>query len=365
MRKYILPILFALLCTALQPLRADGPVRNVLLTMGYNEVLNFGEYTSNLKLNGGKYACIVRDTVLDKKTFIWNGIRAIESDDWLQIDYVDLQDFEKCIYSYGVGDGVYLIVEGEEYGPYGGVEYNNPTYKVWWSNTVNPTFRHHNYFMFYVMGNWFVHDYDGQTYKRDVGRFEFTSPSKNHTARLSADRRLLTIDGVNYVMPIPADMDTEDPPRHYFYLFDNGECYCEFWYIKVNGLNNDYDYFSRAYYVTKNEVREIDLKSEYFDWETLRITTRLSKEYKGEPFRKEWVYKEASKEWIISFEKTLHDKSGRHMFSAHWNYDYVLIDGKRYGSSYPLEAFYDERTDTFVWIAVEGRQLVLYYYKCY
>lgn len=60
---------------------------------------------------------------------------------------------------------------------------------------------------------------------------------------------------------------------------------------------------------------------------------------------------------------SLQDKSKKHQFICNYEYDYVMIDGNRYGNSVPVKAFYDEESDSFVWACVEGRNLVLYSYS--
>ena len=52
-----------------------------------------------------------------------------------------------------------------------------------------------------------------------------------------------------------------------------------------------------------------------------------------------------------------------HSFFSAYEYEYVVIDGKRYGKSPALYAGYDKGKNVFVWNAIEGKDLVLYEYK--
>ncbi|MDR1272992.1 MAG: hypothetical protein LBK12_00430 [Odoribacteraceae bacterium] len=52
-----------------------------------------------------------------------------------------------------------------------------------------------------------------------------------------------------------------------------------------------------------------------------------------------------------------------HSLYSSYEYEYVVVDGKRHGHSPALYAWYDKTKNAFVWNAVEGRELVLYEYK--
>ncbi len=52
-----------------------------------------------------------------------------------------------------------------------------------------------------------------------------------------------------------------------------------------------------------------------------------------------------------------------HSFEFSWEIDHVIIDGKKYGRTSALHGWYDAVKNTFIWNAVEGKQLVLYEYK--
>ena len=56
------------------------------------------------------------------------------------------------------------------------------------------------------------------------------------------------------------------------------------------------------------------------------------------------------------------DNNG-HNFYSNCEYNYVVIDGERFGNSAALQARYDEAKNAFVWLSLEGQELVVYEYR--
>jgi hypothetical protein len=54
---------------------------------------------------------------------------------------------------------------------------------------------------------------------------------------------------------------------------------------------------------------------------------------------------------------------GKHSFSSSYEYEYVVIDGRPYGQSPAIGAWYDESKNAFIRSAVENRELAVYEYK--
>jgi len=52
-----------------------------------------------------------------------------------------------------------------------------------------------------------------------------------------------------------------------------------------------------------------------------------------------------------------------HSFSCSLEYNQVVINGKRFGISLALNAWYDKDKNAFIWNAIEGQELVVYEYK--
>jgi hypothetical protein len=53
----------------------------------------------------------------------------------------------------------------------------------------------------------------------------------------------------------------------------------------------------------------------------------------------------------------------KHSFHSVYKYEYIVIDGERYGRSPALYALYDKEKNAFIWNSVEGKELVVYEYK--
>lgn len=52
-----------------------------------------------------------------------------------------------------------------------------------------------------------------------------------------------------------------------------------------------------------------------------------------------------------------------HNFYSKCEYNYVVIDGERIGNSAALQAHYDEVKNAFIWLSLEGQELVVYEYR--
>lgn len=63
---------------------------------------------------------------------------------------------------------------------------------------------------------------------------------------------------------------------------------------------------------------------------------------------------------VESEDKSL-DVDG-HNFYSNYSYDYVIIDGQRFGKAAPFEYRYDKEKNAFVWYSIEGRELAVYEY---
>jgi hypothetical protein len=59
----------------------------------------------------------------------------------------------------------------------------------------------------------------------------------------------------------------------------------------------------------------------------------------------------------------IYSADGKHSFHSSYEYKYIVIDGKRYGASSALDAWYDKDKNAFIWNVVEGKKLVVYDYK--
>lgn len=132
-------------------------------------------------------------------------------------------------------------------------------------------------------------------------------------------------------------------------MFDDGTCF----YEQSCQMNpqNEYDTETFQFFISPTAIKQLTAGKEYYDFDKHQVL----------PYKKDADYS-GSIDYMLwySYNLTLQDKSKRHLFVANWKYDYVLIDGKKYGKHCPIYAFYDEDTNAFAWTTIEGNEIVLY-----
>lgn len=333
----------------------SAPIKKVLLTLKPNEEILWGEYMSNVKLSGYKFICILNNKVSNKQTLVWNGERKVIAD-WINISYVDVNDYSKCIFIYKKGGMQYLQFEKETFGPYESV-WINDCYPMMASSfrCSNPIYINRCEFYFEQMGEKYIHDNDGTIYKKTDGKYDFVSPDRNHHAKLTKDKRVIVIDGTKYVLPIPVDGEVgEDLPD--VCLFNDGSCYFTQWCREGN-------WTKLCYYITPSELFVIDTKNDYLDLDTHTIKPKSMLPEYCAPFGKIPMGYDKVKGNYLRYEFSLQDKSKKHFFNAKWDYNYVLVDGIKYGRHCPIDAFYDEDSNSFGWTVIENNQIMLYTLK--
>ena len=348
------------------------PSRKVLLTLNPHEEIYWGEYLSNFRISGLNFLCILTNSETKKLTLVWNGERKLIADD-INVSYVDVDDFSNCIYTYKKGEKEYLQLEKETFGPYDEV-WIRDCYPMIDSdcNIPRAAYINRREFAFRQMGEYYVHDNDGTIYKWSEGKYEFVSPNGVHHAKLAKDKRIMTIDDINYVLPIPVDGELVNYSDSDFFLypsdnnstevclFDDGTCY----FSQICSFPNDgRTSKTLCYYITPSKLEIVDTKKDYFDLDSHSIKSKSALTPYCEPFRRDIDWNENTNEYYIAYEFIIQDKTKKHVLTAKWNYDYVLIDGKKYGNQCPIEAFYDEGSDSFCWVVVEKNQIVLYTMK--
>lgn len=331
--------------------QGNKPMRKVLFVMNEREVLHYDEFIGSNRLQNGKWACFVRDTLNDRITFVWNGVR---KDDAGEFVYVDLNDYNQCVQLFYTYDKSYIKTPQGVFGPY---------------HYVSSSMQNDNRFDFESNkfefrkepnGETYVHDQDGFVYKLSEGRREFRSPNGKHWAELSSDGYQLTIDGRNYNIPMPwgSQLDRRFPTK--LFLFDDGTCYYE---VDMRKENTSLE---MSLYIADGDVRVLQ-DYENFDFMAHKVRT------KGTMVRRSPSFWETAE---TSFTQTnnlgqeenwygfrLKDRTGNHLFVSSWNKDFVMIDGRRYGDTAPFHAFYDFESNAFVWIVCEDNKLVQYSYS--
>ena len=62
-------------------------------------------------------------------------------------------------------------------------------------------------------------------------------------------------------------------------------------------------------------------------------------------------------------ENEILSKNKEHSFYSSYKYEYVVVDGRPIGKSPAIQSWYDEKKNTFIWTAIEGKELLTYEYK--
>lgn len=67
--------------------------------------------------------------------------------------------------------------------------------------------------------------------------------------------------------------------------------------------------------------------------------------------------------WGDPGELEISSANKEHSFYSSYKYEYVVIDGRPIGKSPAIQSWYDEKKNTFIWTAIEGKELLTYEYK--
>ena len=333
------------------PVFAQVAKREVLFTMGPHEEIYSNEYLFSLKDNGVNFVCVLRDTISYEETLIYNGERKVTDG---YIHYVDMEDFNRSVYTYTGKDGEYIFANGHNYGPYKNVVICMYNYE--------PVTGGRFIFSYEGSGNYF-HDYDGTIYPLKDGRYEYKSPNKQHTLKVNNDYTTYILDGYEFTLPLPDDFKLNDAYFKYhnpfdIFVFNNGNCYTD-----VEGKT----YYHKRFFIKGHYVKEL-AEQELVDFEAGELAGYEKDPFINNPSRIshednfDWVRDEEG-EYHVAYEFVMNDRSDRHSFFANWKHDYVIIDGKHYGRSCPIDARYDEENNRFVWFSIEGREIVRYTFQ--
>lgn len=374
-KKYILLPLLLIAATFVYA----QPQRQVLLTLKKGEILYYAEYASNMRINGHKFTCILNDTLSDKKIFIHNGERKVTAAG-ISIYNINTDDFNKCVFKYDINiNGTlqhYLSVYGVNYGPYEYIYYYNyETNKCNYSGQTNIDYALPHEFRFWLMGEKYYHYEDGSILNEKETKYEYQSPNKQHKIHIDNSRRFVTLDDKKYIIPIPTDgvfPTYEDFPTDGDFskfnprvcLFDDGTCFYE--QTCQMDPKNKYDTETFQFFITPTAIKQLTAGKEYYDFDKHQVLPcKKDADYSGSIDYMGWDYEGIGWDYknnqpVTAYNFTLQDKSKRHLFIANWKYDYVLIDGKKYGKHCPIDAFYDKDANAFAWTTIEGHEIVLY-----
>lgn len=355
---FLIPSIIIYVSSLCQDVQQLNPSRTVLYTCGLADEFYCFEYYSNMKVIGNKFACITKNNKTNKLTLILNGEAVITAKD-LVVYWIDLLDKNKCIYIYGdTNKENFIVIEGNKYGPYTDIAYWLEACETNWNGTPNLQLLYNKCsFEFERMGKHYRHDNDGSIYEM-TGQEEnpiYKTKDGTHEARFSNNFRLVTIDGVNYVMPI--DVDANNVGLRECFITECGDCIVEFSFYTINWKT------LRIYINKDNQTVEVMHDGEFYDPDSRSIKSITPDLIQGGCDQLASMMRWRDGNLINGIDISLYDNTRKHLFTANWDYDYVMIDEKKYGNHTPINAFYDCDNDAFGWVTIEGRQLVLYSYK--
>ncbi len=350
---------------------AQSPMRTVLYTFEPGETLKADEYCSNLKILPNKFACLTFNAVDSTMSLVINGER-ITTGNAVRALYLDTENPANSIYLYGNRGEEFLYVQGEHFGPYEEIYHwglSSETYPERpHDGTPNLDFLFNKkLFYFKNMGMMFRHDNDGTIYMcNDVVPWASINEKEQENPIFKSTKGTCGIEFVGeyhtfrFTGPGASWLTMAPPQFDGWKMFclnnvavaDRGIAVLEYTYINET---SDYKYKSYSFlYDLATQSATGFGSDEYYD-----PSSNTTKEISAKPIHP--IRPEQFNNHIGKL--SLQDKSKKHQFLCNYEYDYVMIDGKRYGKSVPVKAFYDEENNSFAWTCVEGQELVLYSYK--
>lgn len=306
---------------------AQNPKRDVVFMLNPNEAIHGNEYYLLQNFNQNRFSCLIYNTSTYENTFVFNGKR-IQTAPWILVQYLNVNEENGYIISYykRTENGIewYINNKGNVEGPF---------------DTV-----------------WFDDDYDycyalaGRSWGHKNGRNELIQEKKRtycgyyeNTWYVYDDVQYREYDNVEHLRLTEKFKNG----RYAYYYKENGK-----YYANINGhIYGAYD----GIYVDGGSPFYIDNDGNFGYRYYLQGT----------------VYKKRNtKEEIVCFGRhsylsdiEIHTTNNNHSFYSSYEYEYVVIDGRPFGTSPAIQVWYDEKKSSFIWTGIEGRELVVYEYK--
>ncbi len=333
--------------------KIENPQRLQLYKLRRNEILQIGECMLAFKSDGAHFVCLTSDTLLKKDYLIFDGAKRVVADE-IGTGYLDPCDYDKSIFCYKDDGQWTFFIEGKTYSGYygkwastsGGWE----SYNMSWSqkeiyDVYNESAKK---WESYYRGNPYTSKYS--TYTSDWYNDKFKSDTvvsinKNYKV-FSTEFGTITYNGVK--RRIISNQAFNSDWRQSICILEDGRCYVGYFQ-----KNKD----PRRFIFEKNGAKELH-KGEFINFRTNEIES--SNEDYG--IFTQSVYSIKSS-YMKKQLRVLQDATGRHTLETCALYNYVLVDNKEYGSESAIFIRYDEQQNEFQWIALEGKELVLYRYR--
>ncbi len=335
--------------------QVGNPQRIVLLTLKKHELMYHREGLLAFSKNGSHYACLTRDTLLEKDNLIVDGVKKVIANS-IATNYIDPINFDKSVYCYRDGNKWwYFFIEGNQYGPYEGDrgQVFGDMYcsdMTWIMNGVFAVYQESSdKWDYYYRGEpWHLTHYGPFAYSRYSDKYEGdTIQSVNRKYKvMSNEFGTIIYNGAKYKV-LQNQVFNSDWYQD-IGILDDGRCIINY---RRKGLPNKLFVFSNG------KFQEIS-QGHFFNYKTNSIDN--NKEKYG-VFNRQiavvWTDYDSKR------VRTLIDSSNKHSFETCALYNYVLIDNKEYGHESAIYELYDENVNEFQWIALEDKELVMYRYR--
>lgn len=357
----------------------NSQTKKTLFSMKKNEVLYCSAYLANLNIGDDRFACVLKDTITNKMTFVWNGERKINNVFFIWASHIDLSDYNKCIIYYAEKDEYYTtaFIEGKTFGPYdgwmyffsenhGGAEYKGPgmlgtdmPYRSGWM------FK--DYFVFNNMGIDYLYSRGKITKVPDKYRHYDSESHEQYTA-VGEIAEEIQKGGLS-------------PNGKYKAVYLNGKLSVNNKVYKTYNITDakqdstSYHYWGELFATDEGKVfASLPQGEVLIDCKTGKVTDITEgKTFDYQHFSiidepKDWDRVFERKDASINYDVerlaiSLQDETLQHTFLSTLKASYVLIDNKKIGNGAALSAKYDSQKKAFIWMAFEGLDLVVYEYK--
>lgn len=350
MKRLLVPALLLLGIS----LAAQNIESRVVFTMAPGEEIYTGEDFVAMYAEKDKYCCILRNAATAQFTLIWNGNRIVTAP-FVSVCYYDLDDFDNCVYKWAenVSTGVYRwyikTCEGV-FGPYDDILYVPDVYPFNLCSRTGllpymPGWLYRECFMFTQYGQTFVYRNGGiiklgsktvWEYISDIS-LSCMSPSGKHYAMIKGG--ILGYDGKEYPFELP-----EGAKQVFAQPLDNGLVYVSY---NLDGESH----IIMLEPSSEGGFNAITLQDAYFDFRTTETVASPYNEYHS------FLRGSLPPRYDIT------DKTGNHVMTVDTEGGFIFVDGDSLGSHVPLFAAYQERANAFVWVEVEGSEVIRYAYK--
>lgn len=148
---------------------------------------------------------------------------------------------------------------------------------------------------------------------------------------------------------------SSDDGKWGFSFFENQK-----WYVNINGVaSQGYDAIESLNFSNDGKwAYKFKINEKWYSNFNGKISESLSSVGTDVDGNVVWW-----RDYNYNGEIDISSNNKEHSFYSSYKYEYVVINGRPYGKSPATQAWYDEKKNTFVWTAIEGKELLLYEFK--